>query len=164
MAKTKEGAASISLSKQIFYNPEREFCRDFSSLAVGSIDAKLNLLDAMCASGIRGIRYAKENENIASTTFLDSNTDACALAKKNAKANKLKKAKVVEDEVNHFLFCCREPNFDLIELDPFGTPAPFLHAACYALRKKPSAYLSITATDTAVLCGAHAQACLKNYQ
>ncbi len=143
-----------------------EFCRDVSSLALGSIGAegKLNVLDAMCASGIRGIRYAKENEIVASVLLLDSSPDACALAKKNVKANKLKKAKVVEDEVNHFLSCSPKSEFDLIELDPFGTPAPFLHAACFSLRNKQRAYLSITATDTAVLCGAHSQACLKNYQ
>jgi len=163
MAIVKEGSATITAKKPIFYNPEMEFCRDVSSLAVGTIEGKLNLLDAMCASGIRGIRYAKENENIASVQFLDGSPEACALARKNVKSNKLKKAKVVEEEVNHYLFNTKS-DFDLIELDPFGTPAPFLHAACYALRNKPRAYLSITATDTAVLCGAHAQACLKNYQ
>ncbi|MDO8339281.1 MAG: tRNA (guanine(10)-N(2))-dimethyltransferase [Candidatus Burarchaeum sp.] len=167
MVLVKEGAASITVRKPVFYNPEMELCRDVSSLAVGAIcteGSKLNVLDAMCASGIRGIRYVKENENIASVLFLDSSPEACALAKKNVKANKLKKMKVVEDEVNHFLACSPKSDFDLIELDPFGTPAPFLHAACFSLRNKPRAYLSITATDTAVLCGAHSQACLKNYQ
>ncbi|VVC04881.1 tRNA (guanine(26)-N(2))-dimethyltransferase [Candidatus Burarchaeum australiense] len=167
MVVVKEGNAAITVRKPLFYNPEMEFCRDVSSLAVVSIGAeggKLNVLDAMCASGIRGIRYAAENSNVASLLLLDSSPDACSLAKKNVKANKIKKAKVVEDEVNHFLFCTPKPNFDLIELDPFGSPAPFLHAACYSLRNKPRAYLSITATDTAVLCGAHSAACLKNYQ
>jgi len=164
--KVKEGGATISLAKGVFYNPEMHFCRDASSLAAGAISAEtpLHILDAMCASGIRGIRYAKENANIASTTFLDSNKAAVKLAKANAKANKLRKAKVVDDEVNRFLYSSAEPDFNFIELDPFGTPAPFLHAACYAMRRQPRAYLSITATDTAVLCGAHAKACLKNYQ
>jgi len=59
MIRVKEGAASISLSGGVFYNPEMELCRDVSSLAIGAIGAgggKLHILDAMCASGIRGIR------------------------------------------------------------------------------------------------------------
>lgn len=164
--KIREGSAQISLSTGVFYNPEMHFCRDASSLAVGAISSEtpLNILDAMCASGIRGLRYAKENANVASTIFLDSNKSAVKLAKANARANKLRKAKVVAAELNSFLYSAAEPNFNFIELDPFGSPAPFLHSACYSVRRQSRAYLSITATDMAVLCGAHAKACLKNYQ
>jgi tRNA (guanine26-N2/guanine27-N2)-dimethyltransferase len=166
--KIREGSAAISLSKGVFYNPEMEFCRDISSLAVGALPSgkeKLDIVDAMCASGVRGIRYAKENANISSIVFVDSSKDACALARKNAKANSVKKAKVIEAEVNGFLYCAsRDHDFGLIEIDPFGTPAPFLHSSFYAVRHRDSAFLSITATDTAVLCGAHPDACIKNYQ
>jgi len=163
MAKVKEGTVSISLSKQVFYNPEMELCRDLSCLAVGTLGNKLELLDAMCATGIRGIRYAKENANIARTTFLDANKLACTLVRKNAKANKLKKFKVVSEDINLFL-ATPELSFDLIELDPFGSPVPFLYSTINALARKKTSYLSVTATDTAVLCGAHAKACVKNYQ
>ena len=50
---------------------------------------------------------------------------------------------------------------DVIDLDPFGSPAPYI----YDLLKvsKDGTILMITATDTAVLCGAHEAACVKIY-
>jgi len=94
--------------------------------------------------------------------FVDSNKTACVLARKNAKANKIKKFKAVESELNR-LFFMNKNDFNFIELDPFGSPAPYIHFLFYSLRRSKKAHLSITATDTAVLCGAHAKACLKNY-
>ena len=54
-----------------------------------------------------------------------------------------------------------EVNF--VEIDPFGTPVPYLNDTMRFLSFKDVPYLSITATDTAVLCGPEARACLKNY-
>ena len=163
MPKVEEGSASVSLSKGVFYNPEMEFCRDVSSLAVGALGGKLELLDSMCASGIRGIRYAKENPNIARVTFLDANDHATSLIRRNAKANAIKKFKVVSEDIDRHL-SATDSEFDLIELDPFGSPVPYLYQTINALARKKASYLSVTATDTAVLCGAHAKACLKYYQ
>ncbi|RLG19312.1 tRNA (guanine(10)-N(2))-dimethyltransferase [Candidatus Micrarchaeota archaeon] len=163
MKKVKEGNSSFMLSKTVFYNPEMELCRDLSSLALGALEGKFDFLDAMCASGIRGIRYAKENSNIARTTFLDANKNAISLTKKNAKANKIKKARFVNEDINRFL-CNTNSEFNLIELDPFGSPVPYLYSTLNSLARKRTSYLSVTATDTAVLCGAHPKACLKYYQ
>lgn len=161
-----EEGISFSADK-IFYNPNMRFCRSFSSLAVGIILEKLNLLDGFCASGIRGIRYAKENKNVSSITFLDWSKNAIALAKKNAAKNKIKKAKFANEDVVKFLMRDHEEDFDLnfIELDPFGTPAPYLFAVFFRMNesRKKTFYLSATATDTAVLCGHEKTACVKNY-
>ena len=163
-----EEESKIFSADKIFYNPEMRFCRSFSSLAVGAIGEKLNVLDGFCASGIRGIRYAKENKNVSSVTFLDWSKNAIALAKKNAAKNKIsaRKAKIVNDDIVKFLVAdATDFEFNFIELDPFGTPAPYLFAVFFRMNQSGTKtfYLSATATDTAVLCGHEKTACLKNY-
>ncbi len=146
-------------SNGAFYNPKMHFCRSFFSLAVGTIDKKITLTDGFCASGIRGIRYFCENNNIAGANFIDASSDAIALCKKNLEKNNLN-AQLIESDFNKGI---REIESDLIEIDPFGTPVPYLFDAVRSLRNKKEAYLSITATDVAVLCGPHKDACIKNY-
>ena len=155
-----EGLAKIAGAENVFYNPHMEFCRDISSLAVGAIGGKISICDSFCASGIRGIRYKLENSNVESVSFVDLSKNACALAKKNLKLDKVK-GKVANEDVRRFFL---DNEFDFVELDPFGTPAPYLHYAFNSFRSKKIGYVSATATDVAVLCGAHSEACLKVYQ
>jgi tRNA (guanine26-N2/guanine27-N2)-dimethyltransferase len=163
MEKTKEGDAGLILSEKVFFNPAMEFCRDISSIAVGAyceeVGRKIRLVDGLCATGARGVRYAKENECIGKVEFVDMDEDACKLAERNAKLNRLKSYEVHCCHINDFLFHNR--GFDWVEIDPFGTPLPYLQSALASFRKE--GMLSVTATDTAVLCGAHYKACLKNY-
>ena len=148
-------------TKDVFYNPAMQFSRSFSSLAVGVIGQKLDILDAFCASGIRGIRYKKENKNVSKISFLDLSEHAIKITKTNVHKNKIKNGTFISNTfARHF---ANEKNeYDFIEIDPFGTPAPYLGDALRFSIKKEM-YLSLTATDTAVLCGPQAKACLKNY-
>jgi tRNA (guanine26-N2/guanine27-N2)-dimethyltransferase len=52
-----------------------------------------------------------------------------------------------------------ESTFDVVDLDPFGTPVPFLDAAFDAARS----LVCVTATDTAPLCGAHFRSGVRSY-
>jgi tRNA (guanine26-N2/guanine27-N2)-dimethyltransferase len=138
-----------------------------SSLAVGATGEKIEVVDAFCASGIRGIRYAKENRNVAKLTSLDIEKKAIALAKRNAKANRLGKSPKSGEK---FAAVCAnisraafELDADFLEIDPFGTPSPYLLDAFRFFNTKKAAYLSVTATDVAVLCGGKLGPCLKNY-
>ncbi|MBD3397586.1 hypothetical protein GF412_00430 [Candidatus Micrarchaeota archaeon] len=142
-----------------FYNPHMHFCRSFSSLLVGSLPEGLSVLDGFSASGIRGIRYAKENQNISSIDFVEMQEEAAALCGKNAAGNGVS-AEIHEQEFNSFLM---DRHYDFLEIDPFGSPAPHIYHAVRSFRNKKSGYLSITATDTAVLCGAHPDACKRVY-
>lgn len=156
-----------------FYNPHMRLCRSFSSLLLGTLPNGLSVLDGFCASGIRGIRYAKENPNVSSLDFADISAEAIGLSKKNAEKNGIgAKAGGTnsishEAEFNSFLVCREKKEgfapYDFIEIDPFGSPAPYLYHAVRSLRNSRAAYLSITATDTAVLCGAHPHACKRVY-
>ncbi|MCX6777725.1 MAG: tRNA (guanine(10)-N(2))-dimethyltransferase [Candidatus Micrarchaeota archaeon] len=157
---SEEGKCSIRTGEGVFYNLHMELCRDVSSLAVGAIGERLDVCDGMCASGVRGIRYKKENENVDSLVLVDLSRKACALARANAKKNKIN-ATVRNCELNYFL--ANNFEFNFIEIDPFGSPHPFLFSAIRSLARNKTAYLSATATDTAVLCGAHHRACVKIY-
>lgn len=161
---TTEGKAKLEIAEGVFFNPHMELCRTVASLWVGTLPDGIEACDGFCASGARGIRYAAENSNIGKITFVDMSAKACANAKKNVAKNRLgKRAKVVKEEIRKFLLS-PEISFNLIELDPFGTPVPFLPDVMRCGDKRVVKYLSVTATDMAVLCGAHHAACVKNYQ
>jgi tRNA (guanine26-N2/guanine27-N2)-dimethyltransferase len=63
---------------------------------------------------------------------------------------------VIRCDVNHLLSSRR---FDCVDLDPFGTPAPFVDSGARSAKR----YLFVTATDTAPLCGAHSRAGARRY-
>jgi tRNA (guanine26-N2/guanine27-N2)-dimethyltransferase len=155
-----EEGISFATNKRVFYNPNMRFCRSMSSLAVGAIEEKIEVVDAFCASGIRGFRYVKENKNVRKLTSLDIEKGAITLAKKNAKANKIRKHSVVCANISRAAF---DLEADFLEIDPFGTPSPYLVDALRFFNTKKRAYLSVTATDVAVLCGGKVAPCMKNY-
>ena len=159
MGEFAEGKVKITVPAGVFYNPEMELCRDIGSLAVGALSGKLSVVDAMAASGVRGLRYKKENRNVSALALVDLSEKAVSAERKNAKTNRVK-CRVTYADANRFLY---ENEFDFVELDPFGSPQPFLNDAVRSFRTKKKGYLSVTATDMAVLCGAHHAACLKNY-
>jgi len=155
-----EGLAKISIDEGLFYNERMEFCRSLSSLWVGTLPKIETLVDGFCASGVRGIRYKLENSNVGKLKFFDRSEKACANVEANLKLNN------VEGEVvcaNSNKFFIENGDFDFAEIDPFGTPVPFLDMLFFADYKQKEKWISITATDTAVLCGAHKEACVKNY-
>ncbi len=157
LQKIKEGKAQVWAypeeipGEAVFYNPRMQQNRTLSALALQAVAPGLKkkmVLDGFCASGIRGIRYALE-AGLGPITFLDASKDAMAICKKNVRLNKLKGAEFVQEDFNHFATSGR--CFDVVELDPFGTPAPFV---ANALRLLPKiGILSVTATDLATLCG-----------
>jgi len=153
----EEGSAKIAVGSA-FYNPKMAKLRDISVLFLRALEAKGKLLDATAATGIRAIRYAKE-AGLEDAVILDINTEAAKSAKKNAKANGLK-ARVLNESVQEFAGSCEEA-FDVIDVDPFGTPAPLVHDVLKV--SKRDTLLMVTATDTATLCGAESDACLKIY-
>ncbi len=166
-----EGKAKLTIPKEsykdpfhlpVFYNPAMKFNRTVSSLALSCILRELEgaiLLDGLCSIGARGIRYAKENR-LKRVYFVDANPDAIRILKRNVRLNKIKNAKIEENDLNKFLLNSKG-YFDFIEIDPFGSPVFFLQNAIRRLKKK--AVLSITATDLANLAGANAKPCIKHY-
>jgi tRNA (guanine26-N2/guanine27-N2)-dimethyltransferase len=155
---TEEGT-NFEVCKNVFYNPNMKFCRSLLSLAVGAIDKRLVLCDGFAATGIRGIRYAKENENVSEVVFVDIEDDAVKCIRKNVRMNKIR-AKIMKGNISRLVF---DIVADFVEVDPFGTPSPYLYDVFRMFNPLKSGYLSVTATDTAVLCGGRVKAAMKNY-
>ncbi len=158
----EEEGIRFALAKNVFYNPAMRLCRSMSSLAVGAIGEDLEVVDAFCASGIRGLRYAEENINVKKLTSLDIDKKAVSLAKRNAASIRIPRSRFssVCANISRAAF---DLDADLLEMDPFGTPSPYLVDAFRFFNTKKSAYLSATATDVAVLCGGKEAPCMKNY-
>ncbi|MFH1447665.1 MAG: tRNA (guanine(10)-N(2))-dimethyltransferase [Candidatus Micrarchaeota archaeon] len=157
----KEGLAEIRVDEGVFFNPMMELCRDVSSLVVGTLKKKISVLDGMCATGARGIRYSMENSCVKEVIFVDLSGKACKNTRHNARHNGFSGWSVRKGDVNAYLV---DKAFDFIEIDPFGSPVPYLYSGVRSLSMNGGGTLSVTATDVAVLCGAHYRACLKNYQ
>jgi tRNA (guanine26-N2/guanine27-N2)-dimethyltransferase len=154
-----EGSARFRVDSGVFYNPQMEELRSMSVtfLKAATVKGK-RILDSTAATGIRAIRYALEAKG-TDITLLDINKKAADNARKNVRLNGLK-FKVLNDSIQKFANT-HEGSFEIIDLDPFGSPAPDL----YDLMKISwdGTVLMVTATDTAVLCGAHGPACIKIY-
>ena len=136
----------------IFFNRRMELNRDATVLLV-SVLKPSDYLDAMGASGVRGIRVAHECS--IPVTINDRNPQGVALITHNARHLNLS-VEIVQRDTNALL---SERSFDAVDLDPFGTPAMFVDAAVRGSRR----FLFITATDTAPLCGAHLKAGKRRY-
>lgn len=155
----QEGKAAISISDGVFYNPEMSELRDISVLFLRALGIKgKRILDATAATGIRAIRYGLEAK-AKDVTALDMNAAAARLAKRNVRTNGLG-FEVIDMSLQEFANVSRK-RFDIIDFDPFGSPAPGINDLMKI--SGDGTVLMITATDTAVLCGAHEAACVKVY-
>ena len=161
----REGSIELSLPKQtdkiskeqsVFYNPAMRLNRDISVLVCKALKPK-SFADPLCATGIRALRVKKES-GIGRVKLNDYDRDAIEFAKKNAEDNGLE-CEFSNEDANIFLL--NSTGFDYIDIDPFGSPNPFLQAA--VLRASRGGILAVTATDTAPLCGTFSQACQRNY-
>jgi tRNA (guanine26-N2/guanine27-N2)-dimethyltransferase len=160
----EEGGVEIEVPEQpdagagegVFFNPDQELNRDLTVAVLRAYTEREEraetYLDAMAASGARGVRAAAEGWDV---TLCDTDPDAVALCRENLAGNDLD-AEVVERDVNALL---HETYYDVVDLDPFGSPVPFADAAFQGARDLVCA----TATDTAPLCGAHFDAGVRRY-
>ena len=154
-----EGSTTVSQGSA-FINPKAKFSRDATIAYLKLLKAPKNILDATSATGIRGIRYMKEL-NPEYVTFLEINKSVYPYLKKNLVSNGINPDNAVNLSFQEF---CNDPEsskFDVIDVDPFGSPAPYVFDSMKIARN--GSILCFTATDTAVLCGAHKQACIKSY-
>ncbi|MEA1994248.1 MAG: tRNA (guanine(10)-N(2))-dimethyltransferase [Euryarchaeota archaeon] len=140
----------VTARNRVFYNPAMELDRDISSLLLSLFDG--TVLDGLSATGIRGIRYAKESA--LDPIFNDLNPEAVILIKKNCKMNG------VSGEVHNKDFNLLDLKADIVDIDPFGSPVRYLASAFRILR--PQGILCVTATDTQALCVSK-KACIRKY-
>jgi len=147
-----EGAITFE-TEGAFYNPKMLLNRDIGVAMASSLNLS-DYLDALSASGIRGLRVAKE-AGAEKVTLNDVNPQACRLMEKNLGRNGLA-GTVTCCNANILLHA---QHFQAVDLDPFGSPSSYLSAAS----RSALSYLFITATDTAPLCGAHLMSGIRKY-
>ncbi|GAB6032633.1 tRNA methyltransferase 1 [Chamberlinius hualienensis] len=181
----EEGRASVYFpnSNDVFYNPVQEFNRDLSVACIREfvkelkepvedkkqfkapkIDGGVKLLEALSASGLRSIRYAKEIPGIVNVVANDMSTQAYEAICRNAKFNDVEDIVIPnQDDAAMLMYKHRNPNnrFHVVDLDPYGSPSIFLDAAVQSVCD--GGILLVTCTDMAVLCGNGSETCFSKY-
>lgn len=121
------------------------------------------ILDALSATGLRALRYAQEIPFTTSITANDLLPAATKMINTNVKHNRLEdKIKSVTGNALTHMYSLAGDNtenergkpipsrkYDVIDLDPYGTAAPFLDAAVQAVRSD-GGILCVTCTDAGV--------------
>ncbi|WP_247010214.1 tRNA (guanine(26)-N(2))-dimethyltransferase [Halorientalis litorea] len=152
------GEATDGKQDGVFYNPDMELNRDVTVATLrayrdSGVGPAASYLDATAASGARGVRAAADGWDV---TLCDVDPDAVALGEENLARNDLSGTAVHRD-ANALM---HEARFDVVDVDPFGTPMPFADAAV----RSAGGLLCVTATDTAPLCGAHFMSGVRKYE
>jgi tRNA (guanine26-N2/guanine27-N2)-dimethyltransferase len=166
-----EGAASflaprgkITRELPVFYNPAMELNRTIEVLLLAALGRKrLRIADPLAGTGVRSVRILKElpRGTIRELRVNDISPAAVKLIRKNLALNRLAgKAEVSCMPAQKMLFEAGM-GLDLIDIDPFGSPAPFLDPAVQRLNH--AGILAVTATDTAALAGVAPAACERKY-
>ncbi|MBR9702606.1 hypothetical protein GOV10_01090 [Candidatus Woesearchaeota archaeon] len=145
--------------------------------------------DLMAGSGIRSIRMLKEiPDAIEHVTINDYDAESNKRLQKNLKKNDIKFATwTINDFIEHSLkvegpggrdggvilpkvlvsqldasqLLLSSNGYDYIDIDPFGSPNPFLDASMKRLSR--GGILAVTATDTSALAGSYPDACVRKY-
>ena len=147
-----------SINGSVFFNEQMAFNRDVSVMLLRSIDRDLSVADCMTATGSRAVRIAHEVPR-TTVTANDYSADALPYIQANIELNGLDNCTASNRNMHSLLV---DEQFDYVDLDPFGSPVPFIQSAIRGCRRK--GILAITATDTAPLAGAHAPKCRRRYQ
>lgn len=158
-AKIEASRGKISRSQEVFYNPVMKLNRDISILLLDSLpDKDLQIALPLAGSGIRGIRFLKELRSGKIRKLVMNDYKSSRQITANLKSNDVS-CDVFSKDANIFLL--EGKGFDYIDIDPFGTPNPFLDSAVQRLSRR--GILAVTATDTAALAGSSSKAGMRKY-
>lgn len=145
---------------------------DVEGLVSNGVEAKnepkttFTILDALSASGLRALRYAHEIPFASSITANDILKTAAQAIERNAIHNRVPdKIKVSVDDATAHMYDVLvkdlrrttlgrnksgpSEKYDIIDLDPYGSAAPFLDAAVQAVRDD-GGLLCVTCTDSGI--------------
>ena len=179
LAKTEEDTSNSThiprRSDPVFYNPRQALNRDISILALQAWAhmkyPSKSILEAFAGTGIRALRYALQGPSFQDIYVNDVSTQAIQLCQTNFTpylAQIKKKEIKLKFSVDHCLSFFKQASanqqlFDIIDLDPFGTPQPYIRPAVDLLNNNPG-LLAITATDMPVITGLYPKKAYKLYQ
>jgi len=174
LALTREGSTDLYVPAEslrakdpktfpAFFNPAARVNRDVS-VAIAQATRPGTFLDALAGIGARGVRIANESSKSVEVTLVEFNETSIKIARRNAKRNRVgKRCQFVHEESNAYLHSRfgRLERFGAVDVDPFGTPAPYVQGALTSA--DDGAVVSMTATDTATLCGVYPTVAFRRY-
>mmetsp|Transcript_20210 Transcript_20210/g.49575 ORF Transcript_20210/g.49575 Transcript_20210/m.49575 type:complete len:558 (-) Transcript_20210:50-1723(-) len=148
----------------------------------------LTIFEALAASGLRSVRYWNEIAGVKHVTINDLEEAAVKRARGNIKNNKLDDVLLESNaerehgicinhgDATHEMYMARRPNtasnltptqkkqqpmWNVIDLDPYGSAAPFLDGAVQGVES--GGLLCVTCTDMAALGGSHPETAYGRY-
>jgi tRNA (guanine26-N2/guanine27-N2)-dimethyltransferase len=143
----------------IFYNPamaaDRDIAVAFARAWRGDAAPDRDGWEVLAATGVRGLRLLHEGGVFRSMRLTEAHPAAAELLRSNAARFA---GAVVEQRDAHRP---SDATFDYVDLDPYGSPAPFLEALLPSVR--PGGVLAVTATDMMVLAGVQPGASERRY-
>ncbi|TFG08060.1 hypothetical protein EU522_00175 [Candidatus Thorarchaeota archaeon] len=151
----------------VFYNPRMRLNRDFSVLFLSTYlqenDVEL-ICEPLAGCGVRTLRYLNECPGSFQALMFDANPQAIDTIRKNLVRNELtdRAAAMVGDAKTLLLTESRGKRFDFVDVDPFGSPTPYLNASIQSLQPR-GGLLALTATDMPALCGVYPNVALRKY-
>ncbi|XP_017464129.1 PREDICTED: probable tRNA (guanine(26)-N(2))-dimethyltransferase [Rhagoletis zephyria] len=124
----------------------------------------IRILEALSATGLRSIRYAKEIAGVREIIANDLSKAAVDSILENVRHNGVEN--LIEPSQSDamtlmYLSTSNHKRFDAIDLDPYGCPNRFLDGAVQSITN--GGLLLVTATDMAVLAGNTPEACYAKY-
>ncbi len=153
---TVPGTSEEAIEEDVFYNPNQVLNRDLTVAVLRAYREREpraeRYLDAMAASGVRGLRAAADGWTV---TLCDRDEEAVTACRANLAQNDLE-GEVVQADANAHIHASP---YDVIDIDPYGSPIRFADSALASARD----LVCFTATDTAPLCGAHFAAGKRRY-
>lgn len=164
---------------KVFYNPIQQFNRDLSVMAIKSYielrnekwlekhqkrtsdeeplakkrrlgAPKINILEALSATGLRAIRYGHEIPHVNKVVANDLLPEAVKSIDRNIQYAQLDNLESHLGDAIKYMASTDE-KFHVIDLDPYGTATPFMDLAIQAI--EDDGMLLVTCTDAGVLAG-----------
>lgn len=148
----QEGKARFYVERA-FYRPNSQVGRDLAILAAAVYRGRrgeLRILDAMTGCGVRPLRYHLE----AGADWVwanEGNPELQELLAKNLKAGMRSHSyRITHQDANQIFFTCYQQRdfYDLVDIDSFGSGAPYLSTGLWATRIGGLLYLTSTDTRT----------------
>jgi tRNA (guanine26-N2/guanine27-N2)-dimethyltransferase len=148
-----------------FFNPNAKLARDLGILAATVYrkdHGSLRVLDAMTACGVRSLRHFTESQ----ADFIwanDSNPEISNILEHNLSQVSSDRYRISYQDANRVFMDCqlRDDFYDLVDVDCFGSPAPFLNGCLGATVLNGLIYL--TSTDGRSFTGHALKNCLSDY-
>lgn len=143
----QEGQARFAVG-QAFYRPKSAIARDLAVLAATVYrqhHGHLRVLDAMTGCGVRPLRYGLE----AGADWVwanEGNPELASVLAQNLAVLPTNTYRVTHQDANQAFFTCYQQRdfYDLVDIDNFGGPAPYVGTGLWATRLGGMLYLTST--------------------